>query len=164
MRVQCEIRGKCCLRCLVWFLTTIVEITASQGLVDSQGNTGSTTLAGPAPDYLLRITRGRRLFSRDGEEYIKICSTPQNGSRGGDTFSLCRGGVEGGKGGDKPNFYRRKHGFLRNKSKKQEAFFNKIRVQSFRARITKERDFFPKKCTFPLFWPEIFLKVPDFRL
>ena len=41
-------------------------------------------------------THGRRLFSRGGEEYLKICSTPQNGFRGGDTFFLCRGGVEGG--------------------------------------------------------------------
>ncbi len=38
---------------------------------------------------------------------------PQNGSRGEDTLSLYRGGVEGGKGGDKPNFCRRKLGFLR---------------------------------------------------
>ncbi len=52
----------------------------------------------------LFITHGRRLFSRGGEEYLKICSTPQNVSRGGDTFSLCRGGVEGGKGGGQTKF------------------------------------------------------------
>ncbi len=66
------------------------------------------------------------IFSRGGEEYLKICSTPQNGSRGGDTFSLCREGVEGGKGGDKPNFYRRRNlDFYENKSKNQEAFLTK---------------------------------------
>ncbi len=47
-----------------------------------------------------------------GEEYLKICSTPQNGSRGGDTFSLCMGGRGGERGGDKPIFCRTKLGFF----------------------------------------------------
>ncbi len=38
---------------------------------------------------------GADFILEGGGEYLKNCSPPQNDSRGGDTFSLCRGGVEG---------------------------------------------------------------------
>ncbi len=44
------------------------------------------------------LTHGRRMFSRGREECLKNCYTPQNGSRGGDTFCPPRGGVEEEKG------------------------------------------------------------------
>ena len=74
---------------------------------------------------MLLFTHGRRLFSRGGEDYLKVCSTPQNDPRGGDTFSLCREGVEGGKGGGNQLFIGGNLDFLKNKSKKQEAFLTK---------------------------------------
>ena len=55
------------------------------------------------------FTHGRRLFSRGGEECLKNCSTPKNGSRGGDTFHSSRGGVEGGKGGGQTMFLYKKN-------------------------------------------------------
>ena len=58
------------------------------------------------------VTHGRRLFSRGGEEWLKNCCTPKNGSRGGDTFYPPRGGVEGGKEGGQTNFLQKKRGIF----------------------------------------------------
>ncbi len=57
-------------------------------------------------------THGRRLFSRGGEECLKNCFTPKNGSRGGDTCWPPRGGVEGGKEGEQTNFLHKKIGIV----------------------------------------------------
>ncbi len=70
-------------------------------------------------------THGRRLFSRGGEECFKNCNTPQNGSRGGDTFSPSRGGVEGGKGGGQKNSAGENWDFCQSKKKKTQGFLTK---------------------------------------
>ncbi len=59
-------------------------------------------------------------FCQRGEECLKNCNTSQNGSRGGDTFSPFRGGVEGGKRGGQTKFLQEKTGiFCKSKSKKR---------------------------------------------
>ncbi len=68
-------------------------------------------------------THGRRLFSRGGEECLKNCYTPKNGSRGGDTFCFPRGGVEGGKGGGTNHIFAEENkDFCENTRKKSKVF------------------------------------------
>ena len=68
-------------------------------------------------------THGRRLFSRGGEECLKNCYTPKNGSRGGDTFCSPRGGVEGGKGGGTNHIFAKENkDFCENMRKKSKVF------------------------------------------
>ena len=101
---------------------------------------------------------GADFFPEWGKNTSKLVVPPQNGSRGGDTFPLCWGGVGGGKGG-KPNFKGGNWDSYENKSKKQEGFFNKIWVRSLRAKITKERYFF-QKTHFPPFLARNFFEGP----
>ncbi len=62
-------------------------------------------------------------FSRGGEEYLKKCYTPKNGSRGGDTFCFPRGGVEGGKGGGTNHIFAEENkDFCENTRKKSKVF------------------------------------------
>ena len=75
---------------------------------------------------------------------------PQNGSRGEDTLSLYRGGVEGGKGGTNQIFVGGNLDFYENKSRSQESFLqNKGPVSPWKS---------------PFIGQIFFLKVPDFRL
>ncbi len=72
---------------------------------------------------LIEATHGRRLFSRGGEECLKNCYVPKNGSRGGDTFCLPRGGVEGRKGlGTNQILVEEKRDFCETMKKKRKVF------------------------------------------
>ncbi len=65
---------------------------------------------------------GANFFSRGVGECLKNCNTPQNGSRGGDTFSLSRGGIEGGKGGGQTKFLQEKTGIFAKAREKKHDF------------------------------------------
>ena len=69
-------------------------------------------------------THGRQIFSRGGEECFKNVTTPKNGSRGGDTFSPSRGGVDGGRGANKISAGEN-WDFCKSKRKKIQGFLTK---------------------------------------
>ncbi len=106
-------------------------------------------------------THGRRLFSRGGEEYLKICSTPQKGSRGGDTFSSSRGGVEGGKGEGQTKFLQEKSGIFAKAGERKHKVFSTL--QRFRGQLlifnfknSKNKDFIKEVALPTSLGPEFF--------
>ena len=113
----------------------------------------------------LVTTHGRRLFPRGGEDCPKNCNTPQNGSRGGDTFCPPRGGVEGGKGGGANQiFVGEKTRMFAKTLERKARFLSKTRAISSLRKLQKVEKICSKMSIFPLSWLEFFLKVPDFWL
>ena len=103
---------------------------------------------------------GANFFSRGGEEWLKKINASLNGSRGVDTFSSFREGVEGRRrGGYKIIFFRRKLGFFARE--KNASFLYKIGVSSSLLKHREQEDFFLKKIVISsFFWTECFFEGP----